>query len=74
MPNCIGAERTRLRMSQARLGDAIGVSRSIIVKYEKDPKSAPYSQLEKMANLFGCSIPYLLGETDERLPQKDEVA
>ena len=72
MPNCIGAERVRLRLSQTDLGDKLGVSRSIIVRIERDPKSATYDQLEKMS--FGCSIQYLLGETDDRLPQKDEVA
>ena len=71
MPNCIGAERVRLRLSQTDLGDKLGVSRSIIVRIERDPKSATYDQLEKMSQLFGCSIQYLLGETDDRLPQKD---
>lgn len=74
MPNCIGAERVRLRLSQTDLGDKLGVSRSIIVRIERDPKSATYDQLERMSQLFGCSIQYLLGETDDRLPQKDEVA
>ena len=64
----------RLRLSQTDLGDKIGVSRSIIVRIERDPKSATYDQLEQMSQIFGCSIEYLLGETDERLPQKDEVA
>ena len=40
MPNCIGAERVRLRLSQTDLGDKLGVSRSIIVRIERDPKSA----------------------------------
>lgn len=74
MPNCIGAERVRLRLSQTDLGDKLGVSRGIIVRIERDPKSATYDQLERMSQLFGCSIQYLLGETDDRLPQKDEVA
>lgn len=51
MPNCIGAERVRLRLSQTDLGDKIGVSRSIIVRIERDPKSATYDQLEKMSQL-----------------------
>ena len=49
MPNCIGAERVRLRLSQTDLGDKLGVSRSIIVRIERDPKSATYDQLEKMS-------------------------
>lgn len=64
--NRIGAERTRLRMSQEDLAEKLDISRNTLSKYEKNPINAPLRKLVEMANLFSCSTDYLLGRTDER--------
>lgn len=72
MPNCIGGERARLRMSQGDLADLLGVNRGFICQIEKDPSAASIEMIKKMAAIFNCSPDYLLGKTDERLPREDE--
>ena len=64
--NRIGAERTRLRMSQEELAEKLDISRNTLSKYEKNPINAPLKKLIAMADLFRCSTDYLLGRTEER--------
>ncbi len=57
-PN-IAAERARKGMSYDALADYLGVTRKTIYNWESKGK-IPQSALEKMADLFGVSIDYLL--------------
>lgn len=57
-PN-IAAERAKRRMSVDSLAEKLGVTRKTIYNWE-NAGSIPQSALEKMADLFGCSIDYLL--------------
>ena len=61
-PN-IAAERAKRKMSVDALAEKIGVTRKTIYNWE-NAGSIPQSALEKMADLFGCSIDYLL-KTEE---------
>lgn len=65
----IKVERIRLGMTQKELADAIGVTDLTIGKYEKDPLIAKGKELTKMADLFGCSVDYLL----ERNPDRRDI-
>ncbi len=57
-PN-IAAERAKRKMSAEAMAAELGVTRKTIYNWEKRGK-IPRSALEKMANLFSCSVDYLL--------------
>ena len=61
-PN-IAAERAKRRMSVDALAENLGVTRKTIYNWETAGK-IPQAALEKMCDLFGCSMDYLL-ETEE---------
>jgi len=61
-PN-IAAERARRKMSTQDLADALNVTRKTIYNWESSGK-IPDVALEKMADLFHCTIDYLL-ETEK---------
>lgn len=56
----IEAERARAGMTKNELSEKLGISQKTYVKYVN---GSPISSdvLEKMAELFNCSIDYLLG-------------
>lgn len=68
MKNNIKSERARLDLSQDDLGAKLGVSGDVVRNWEngKTPINK-ISLLIQMAELFKCSIDYLLGRTDDRI-------
>ena len=60
-PN-IEAERARRGMSNDSLADELGVSRKTLFNWVAKG-NIPMSALTKMADLFDCSIDYLLGRS-----------
>ena len=66
MKNNIAAERARLKMSQQDLADELSVSRSALGSWEAGEVPVKVTTLCQMADLFGCSIDYLMARTDER--------
>lgn len=66
--NAIASERKRLGLSQEELAEKMGCDRSTIIRWEADTSRVAGGRLCDMADLFGCSIDYLLGRTDDRLP------
>lgn len=67
MRNNIASERVRLGWSQDELAEKLDVSRDTVKKWEKGETSIKSSMLIAMSDLFGCSIDYLMGRTEERL-------
>lgn len=57
-PN-IAAERARHKMSVEDLAKALGVTRKTVYNWKNSGK-IPQRSLEKMAELFECSVDYLL--------------
>ncbi len=57
-PN-IAAERARQNMSVSDLADALGVSRKTIYNWEKSG-NIPQKALQKMSEIFNCSVDYLI--------------
>lgn len=57
-PN-IAAERAKRNMSLEEMADELGVSRKTIYNWEQ-AGNIPQSALEKMSEIFDCSIDYLL--------------
>lgn len=68
MVNSIASERTRMGLSQSQLAEKMGKQRSTIARWESDPLALSGSVLCELSDLFGCSIDYLLGRTEERVP------
>ena len=62
-PN-IAAERARKRMSVESLAKELEVSKKTIYNWEHAGK-IPQTALEKMAEMFNCSIDYLLERVED---------
>lgn len=63
------ALRENRGLSQKGLGEEIGVSDVMISMYEQGKKNPSIDTITKMANFFGVSVDYLLGQ---KLNNKDE--
>jgi transcriptional regulator with XRE-family HTH domain len=55
-------------MNQTTLAGLLGMSQTGYSKYETGENAIPAAILEKLADLYGTSVDYLLGRTDERTP------
>ena len=60
-PN-IDAERARKGLSNDRLAEELGVARKTLYNWLNNG-NIPLTALIKMADMFGCSIDYLLGRS-----------
>ncbi len=58
--------RERERMSQAELGERLGVKRAAINKYEKDTVNIPLKNIERLSGIFDVSPQYLVGWGDDQ--------
>lgn len=63
----LAAERTRIGMTQEQLAKELGAAQKTVCKWEKDASTMPGEAILKCASMFGCSVNYLLDETDDRL-------
>lgn len=59
-------ERDRKGLSQEELGHLIKVAKSTISQYELGKRKPDTDTLLGFANIFNCSVDYLLGRTDNR--------
>lgn len=57
-PN-IAAERAKRKMSLDAMAEKLGVTRKTVYNWENSGR-IPQAAVEKMADMFGCSIDYLL--------------
>ena len=64
--------RHDLGLTQTDLSKQLGVGRTTISEYEKGKIVPKKDGLIKLANIFGVSVEYLLGLTDEQLPKYTE--
>ena len=53
-------------MTQVELGKLLGVGQPAIISYEKDISDPPHDRLIRLSNIFGVSLEYLLGISDDR--------
>lgn len=70
----IEAERERHQMTKEQLAHTLGVSRRTLYGWCAKGCDVPSSQLIKMSHLFGCTIDYLLGLDENRLPKHKAVS
>ena len=61
--------RNDLHLTQEELGAKIGVSASTIGMYEQGRRSPDNEKILILANLFGVTTDYLLGNDDTKLPE-----
>lgn len=68
----IGEKFKRLRessnLSQAQIAAYINVDQSLISRYEKNERQLSVDLLEKLSNLFGCSIEYFTSDDSKYKP------
>ena len=57
--------RKGLGISQTKLGEFCGVTKSTISQYENGKREPDIATLKRIAAAFGCSVDYLLGGDDE---------
>ncbi len=67
----IGTKLKALRMEnhlrQEQVAKLVGVDRSTVSLWESDQRQPPYGTLVRLANLYGVTTDYLLGQSDNRL-------
>lgn len=74
VPNNIASERTKLGLSQEALANKLGVSRDSVKDWESGETAIRSTVLIRMADLFGCSLDYLMHRSEERVPRCIPVA
>jgi transcriptional regulator with XRE-family HTH domain len=57
--------RQKLNITQEKLAEAMGVSKSTISQWESDTNEPSVEALIKLADLFGVTVDYLLGRYTE---------
>ena len=67
MANNIRSERVRVDLTQAELGEKLGVGVDVIRNWEDGTTPIKVKNLIEMADLFSCSVDYLLGRTEDRI-------
>ena len=67
MSNNIASERVKMDLSQEELGERLGVSRDVVRNWEDGTSDIKASKLRALAELFNCSVDYLMGRCDDRV-------
>lgn len=70
MENRIGAERVRMKMTQADLAEKLGVTPKAVSQWETGQSACPAKRLIALSGIFGCTTDWLLGLSDHRKPVK----
>ena len=60
--------RTERMLTQAELGEELGLSESTVSLYEKGEREPSFTTLCRLADFFGVTTDYLLGRSDIRWP------
>lgn len=60
------AERARLGLSAEEAAEKIGVHPNSLRRWESGEAEPVIENLERMAGFYGCSVEYLLEQTDKR--------
>ena len=65
------ALRLACNISQAKLGEAVGMSQQSINQYENHEVEPDIGTLIRLADFFGTSVDFLVGHTDIRRPMEE---
>ena len=55
------------KLTMKNLGEMVGVTESAISQYETGKRSPDYETILKFAEIFGCSLDYILGRDDKAM-------
>lgn len=66
--------RLKANVSQQVMADFLGVSRPAYTMYEIGKREPSHDTLQKLADYFGVSVDYLLGRTENPLPETKKEA
>jgi transcriptional regulator with XRE-family HTH domain len=70
--NFVGEKFKRLReesgLTQGQVAEYLNVNQSYISRYEKNERQLSVDLLEKLSNLFGCSIDYFTSDDSQYKP------
>lgn len=62
----IKSERIRKGMTQKTLAKRLDVDERTVSNWENESTPVPSTKAVKMSDIFGCSVDYLFGLSDER--------
>ena len=62
----IKAERLKIGLSQEELGKMFSVTQQAVNKWEAGRSNPDQDMISNLVDLFGCTIDYLVGRTNER--------
>jgi len=57
-------------ITQQQLADFLHCDQSLYSKYERGERDVPLHVMIRLADLYGTSIDYLVGRTDEPMPYR----
>ena len=63
-PNQIASLRRQLKLNQTQLAESLGVTQTKISAWERGKSDPPEAYWNAMADLFGCSVDFLMGRTE----------
>ena len=66
--NILKELRTSLKFTQKHVAGKLGITQQAYANYESDKREPDREMLKKLAELFNCSVDYILGITDSSLP------
>ena len=61
-------EREDRDMTQAKMAEILSIHQTTYSDYELDNLNIPMPMIIRIADLFGTSIDYLVGRTNEKMP------
>lgn len=62
----IKIERTKRKISQAKLGEILQITQQAVGKWEKGLAEPDSKMIVQLADLFGCTTDYLLGREERK--------
>ena len=66
MKTNIASERVKMGLSQEQLANKLGVTRETVKNWEIERTIPGVDSAVELADLFGCTIDYLLARTEQR--------
>ena len=78
MQNVIGTRikhlRTQAGMTQRELAEKMNIGKSTLSQYELGDRSPGIDMQQKFAKIFGVSLDFLVGLTDDRAPKPERAS
>ena len=73
-PERLKALRLEANLTQKEIAEQFGIKQPNYQQWESGKRKPSFDTIEKFSNFFGVSADYLLGNTDNRAVEEDELA